>query len=162
MTVRLTPTESDNSPPPQVPSQPEPPDAHQASGGVPASPATRADTVAEPAAGDGPTDGTPPPGDVGPPGPGDGRRALREARSQRRRTAWLCAAVVALCLALTIVVVTLARYRPAGPPTGVVTAALTSSPYPTSHASTTTSGVDRTPRPARPSLGAAAPEGGNP
>ena len=48
----------------------------------------------------------------------DSRIALREARRQRRRIAWLCAAVVAVCLGLTIVVVSLARTRPA--PTGIV------------------------------------------
>ena len=45
--------------------------------------------------------------------PADGRRALREARRQRRRTAWLCAAVVLLSLALTLLIVGLARDRPA-------------------------------------------------
>jgi hypothetical protein len=43
----------------------------------------------------------------------ESRIALREVRRQRRRTAWLCAAVVAGCLALTIIVVSLAQARPA-------------------------------------------------
>ena len=46
---------------------------------------------------------------------GDSRIAHREARRQRRRTAWWCAAFVAVCLGLTIVVVSLARTRPAPP-----------------------------------------------
>ncbi|MGP0110845.1 MAG: hypothetical protein ACLPR9_18660 [Acidimicrobiales bacterium] len=68
-----------------------------------------------------PPDPHPPvPGDA-PPGPSpdrprtDGRRALREVRRQRRRLSVLCAVVVAVCLALTILVVDLARNRAAGP-----------------------------------------------
>jgi len=73
MTVRLTPTESETSPPQDAP---DPAESSVDRGS---------------------------------------RLALRDARRHRRRTAWLCAAVVALCLGLTIVTVTLARYRPLTP-----------------------------------------------
>jgi hypothetical protein len=52
-----------------------------------------------------------------------GRRELRAARRQRRRLAALCAAFVAVCLALTLLVVTLARDRapsPQGAPAAAV------------------------------------------
>jgi hypothetical protein len=133
MTVRLTPTESGN---PQPPPRPAPPH----------------------------TSGVLPPGD-GPDAPSapDGtgaetRRALREARRARRRTAWLCAAFVALCLGLTIVVVSLARYRPAGPPASLAAAEVVvpSDPVPSAAAA-----VDRVVS-SDPYRGAAAPEGGNP
>jgi hypothetical protein len=90
---------------------------------------------------------------------GDGRRAVREARRQRRRTTWLCAAVVALCLALTIVVVLLARDRPLGTPGVVgadavsVSASVSASPAP--------AGAGTVPEPV-PNRGATASEGGNP
>jgi hypothetical protein len=42
----------------------------------------------------------------------DTRRELREARRLRRRTLWLCAGVLALCLGLTALTVDLARSRP--------------------------------------------------
>ncbi|MGD0880682.1 MAG: hypothetical protein ABSB09_03800 [Acidimicrobiales bacterium] len=90
----------------------------------------------------------------------DGRRALREARRRRRRTTWICAAFVAVCLALTIVVVTLARYRPAPPLPSV--GAIASSVHPSPSALTPTAGsqADSTVLSPAPSLGAAAPEGG--
>ncbi len=44
-----------------------------------------------------------------------GRRELRAARRQRRRLAMWCAAFVAVCLVLTVVVVGIARARPPGP-----------------------------------------------
>ena len=82
---------------------------------------------------------------------GDSRVALREARRQRRRTAWLCAAVVAVCLGLTIVVVSLARTRPAPP--GIVAS------YPFASPSIPVPGG--TSLLSDPHPGAPAPEGGN-
>jgi len=81
----------------------------------------------------------------------DSRIALREARRQRRRTAWLCAAVVAVCLGLTIVVVSLARTRPA--PTGIVAS------YPFTAPSIPVPGG--TSLPSDPNPGAPASEGDN-
>jgi len=80
---------------------------------------------------------------------GDSRIALREARQQRRRIAWICAAFVAVCLGLTIVAVSLARTRPA--PSGIIdsyAAALSSTPAPGSP-----------PPPSDPQPGAPASEG---
>jgi hypothetical protein len=153
MTVRLTPTESDISPQSQVPVPPDPADV-QVTAAPPDAPVPVGATGAPvPDAPDGPVrdDG------------GDGRaaetrRAIREARRQRRRTAWLCAAVVAACLALTIVVVSLARERPVAPPASLAATAGSSArpdlvPVPT---------LDRAVRPTVPSRGAPASEGGNP
>jgi hypothetical protein len=81
----------------------------------------------------------------------DSRIALREVRRQRRRTAWLCAVVVAVCLGLTIAVVGLARTRPAPP--GIIASyasALPSTPVP-----------GGTSLPSDPHPGAPASEGGN-
>jgi hypothetical protein len=89
------------------------------------------------------------------------RPELREARRQRRRTAWVCAAVVAVCLGLTIAVVTLARYRPPAPPASVVTPVVSPSALPSPVVPPPTV-VDRALRPSVPSRGAAAPEGGHP
>jgi hypothetical protein len=70
--------------------------------------------------------------------------------------AWLCVAVVAISLGLTIVVVSLARSRPA-PPAGVVATssitALVVPPTPT---------LGSTSPPSDPRPGATAPEGGKP
>ena len=88
-------------------------------------------------------DSTPrPPGAV----TADSRVALREARRVRRRTAWLCAAVVALALALTIVVVSLARTRPIPHSSGPVASAATAPIL----------------VPSVPTPGATAPDGGTP
>ena len=169
MTVRLTPIESDNTPPAPTPSAPDirPSEASSPSG-RPLPPARyEGSTTDEPvgsesdqvdgidvAGGPPPTpDEAPQPGHV--PGVGgdptgeddpssghlrstddadrpeamtDSRMALREARRIRRRTAWLCAAVVALALALTIAVVSLAKARPPQASTPVVT--VSSSAYP--------------------------------
>jgi len=157
MTVRLTPTESD-TPPPPVPSPPQPTvlpvtmpreGPRASAGGVEADPGDTLDTAdpgaADPGAADpdtthgtadtpGTVDRTVLSPAVGPGEPvatGEGRRALREARRQRRRTTWLCAAVVAVCLALTIVVVILARDRPAATP-GVLGATAASPSVPAS------------------------------
>jgi len=81
----------------------------------------------------------------------DSRIALREARRQRRRTAWLCTAVVAICLGLTIMVVSLARTRPAPP--GVV------APYMFASLSSPVPGG--TSLPSDPHPGASASEGGH-
>jgi hypothetical protein len=126
MTVRLTPTESELTPPPQVPSPPSPSVV----------PVTTPETA------------------------GDGRPALREARRRRRHTAWLCAAFVAVCLALTIVVVTLARYRPAptASPGGAVASSIRTSP--STVVPPAGSMADSAVLPSAPSRGAAAPEGG--
>ncbi len=134
MTVRLNPTESD-SPPPQVTAPPE---------GVAPAPGATAGDVPERHDRD---------GRMAP--AADSRRSLRESRRQRRRAMWLCAAVVALCLALTIVVVTLARSRPVGPP-----AAWSATPSAVVRPAATA--VDRVMSAPAPSRGAAAPEGGNP
>ena len=111
MTVRLPPSESDSAPSPQVPSPPDP--------GV--TPVTSPDSL-------GPDSGASASGNVAPevaePSGTDSRIALRDARRQRRRTAWLCAAVVAISLGLTIVVVSLARTRPAPGPGVVVSFAV--------------------------------------
>jgi hypothetical protein len=80
----------------------------------------------------------------------DSRIALREVRRQRRRTTWLCAAVVAACLGLTIVVLSLARTRPAPPGTTVF--------FGSANSSITAPGS--TPPPSDPHLGAQASEGG--
>jgi len=124
--VRLTPSESDIPPPQSAPTPPDDPAGPQA-----------VEALAEGHA-------------------GDGRRALREARRQRRRTAWVCAAVVGLCLALTIVVVSLARERPVSP-SGIGAAAVT-----VSASVPTTAPVSGTLLAAVTSHSAPAPEGGNP
>ena len=65
--------------------------------------------------------------------PTDGRRVLRQARSQRRRTALLCAVVLFVCLAVALLIVGLARDR-AAPPAAALSFA--SVPAPTSATST--------------------------
>ncbi len=126
MTVRLTPSESEITPTPPVPSPPDSSDVR-----VTTSPEA-----------------------------GDGRRAVREARKHRRRTAWICALFVAVCLALTIVVVTLARYRPAPPLSSAGALAPSVSPFPSTRTSPAVNPVDSIVLPSPSSLGAAAPEGG--
>ena len=154
MTVRLIPTESDSTPPPQVPSPPEPSDVT-----VTDSAADRPSVPSEVDAADGDADRSdrPPTGHPGEGGSGGGdtRIALREARRQRRRVAWWCAAVVAVCLGLTIAVVSLARNRPAPSPGVVASSTLTTLVVPSTpaHGSPTLS--------SDPHLGAPAPEGGN-
>ena len=180
MTVRLIPTESDSTPTPQdlVPPRSsdgspsgsastsaatsgaastaaadDPPIRPEAgTGGLAASPSSDPMEQAEPDEPGHQVDPGSPGHQVHPGSPGDhdSRIALREARRQRRRTAWLCAAVVALCLALTIVVVSLARTRPA-PSSGTLSAP--------SAVSTPVSGSLLS---ADPHLGAPASEGGNP
>jgi len=175
MTVRLIPTESDSTPPPHDPSPPEPLDGSKATpaGELPPNPtpASRDDGP------DGPPDDTSgevPSSDAGPSeapssaagpsvdsaepveygsGSADSRVALREARRQRRRVAWLCAAIVAICLALTIAVVSMARNRPA-PTSGSVAWSALVVP------STDANGGMALPH--EPFPGAPAPEGGNP
>gem|GEM_PF-934154 len=167
--MRLTPTESHTTPPPQVPAPPDPRVVRVTAQGVnlpddvPTGGTTGdgARVTADPMATSAPDDGGAPlhpADDDGSPAAAAGRRALREARRQRRWAMWLCAAVVALCLGLTIVVVTLARYRPLNP-----------SSMPTATATVLPATV-RTPAPVlvrvlaktAPSRGAPAPEGGNP
>jgi len=165
MTVRLTPTESDSPPPPQVPASPTPGDVRVPNRAVddPLS------TLTASAAPDRPTDGDTTAPEAPPPagGPGsdpsgahespaavEGRRSLREARRQRRRAMWLCAAVVALCLALTIVVVMLARYRPVSTSSASATSV--------AHPSVAAPVVDHVLVATSPSRGAPAPEGGTP
>lgn len=136
MTVRLTPhrvrqhSSAVGSPPPQSPDESvtSPNDgpaeskseveSHDTSGAP-------SDMLVGDATGTGPTTGVD--GDTANGAAGsDSRIALREARRRRRRTAWLCAAVVVVCLGLTIAVVSLARTRPA--PTGIVATYLFASP----------------------------------
>jgi len=127
MTVRLIPTESGSAPPARVPIQTEPSDetvtdpAPVPTPGLPDPGTTHADTTGAadsadpmPAAADAPT---------------DGRRALRQARSQRRRTALLCAVVLLLGLAVTLLIVGLARDR-AAPPAAVLSFASVPAPTP--------------------------------
>ena len=152
MTVRLTPTESEPTPPPPVPAAPTPPHAGPAGG----APTPEVTPGASPVVGPAPP--SPPdavPGQVDAPG-ADGRRALREARRRRRRTSLLCAAVVAVCLALTIVVVVLARDRPVGTPSSAAATA------PTALVPAAAPAVDVTASPTASTRGATAPEGGNP
>ena len=93
----------------------------------------------------------------------DSRRAIREARRQRRRTAWLCAAFVALCLALTIVVVSLARDRPVAPPASVASVAVVPvGPVLTAAIPSAAVPSAAVPSTVVPSRGAPPPEGGNP
>ena len=165
MTVRLTPTMSDSTPPPQVPSPPQLSDrtVTDAAGDEPASPASEA-SPPDPSSPD-PSNGStgaevPPPdheGAVDSSPATDSRIALRDARRQRRRTAWLCAAILAVCLGLTIVVVSLARTRPAPSPGAAATSAFASDfAVPSTHAPGSPT------LPSQPSPGAPAPEGGNP
>ncbi|HEX7444165.1 MAG TPA: hypothetical protein VF320_09775 [Acidimicrobiales bacterium] len=160
MTVRLTPTESDSTPPPHDPFPSEPTDRAAA--------APAGDTAPN-SSDDSPDDSTAEaPGDTsiearsstepaepatGPSGAVDSRVALRDARRRRRRVAWWCAALVAISLALTIVVVSLARNRPAPTPGSVVSSALV---VPSTEATGSTA------LPHDPFPGAPAPEGGNP
>lgn len=134
MTVRLTPIESESTPSAPVPAPSLPSEL----------PVTDTGAVAPVAGADGAADGD---------RSTDSRIALREARRARRRTTWLCAAVVALALALTIVVVSLARDRPV-PSSAPGTVATLSAP--------STAATGGSPPPSDPSPGAAAPEGGNP
>ena len=127
MSVRLTPSESEGTAPQEASVPPAVRTNEADLGEVPAVdiPTVHDDDVPGGSDTVDPDPGADPgadPGDSDPAASGDGRRALREARKQRRRTAWVCAVVVALCLALTIVVVSLARYRPATPPGSVVPA----------------------------------------
>jgi hypothetical protein len=154
MTVRLIPTESDSTPPPQVPSPPEPSDATATD-----SAADEPTDPSEAASVDGDADlsedlPTAAPEDGGS-GGGDTRIALREARRQRRRVAWWCAAVVAVCLGLTIAVVSLARTRPAPSPGVVESSTLTALVVPSTPAPGSPT------LPSDPHLGAPASEGGN-
>ena len=127
-----------------------------------------------------PTGGGQPSGEGGPP-PGDGvepggsvpeavtpqpvptgsgsrvadRKALRAARRTRRNLAILCGLVVAVCLALTILIVDMARNRPPGAEITVpVSAASAPEPADRSHHLSADSII--------PNRGASAPEGGNP
>jgi hypothetical protein len=144
MTVRLNPTESDSTPQPQVHAP-----LHSSDDPVTAP----ADGPTEPAPEDGPHEAPVDAGGTDGAGGTDSRITLREARRQRRRTAWLCAAVVAVCLGLTIVVVSLARTRPAPLP-GVVATYAVAVPSITAPAGTSL--------PSDPHPGAPAPEGANP
>jgi len=158
MTVRLTTTESDSTSSQPLPKPPDPPVSRVTDpvvAGVP-----------DPILGPLPTPSEPPaagPADLEAPAGADSRRALREARARRRRIAWMSVAVVALCLALTIVAVTLARYRTAAP-----SVPTTNSTVSSAHAALPTVNppnpalVDRSVRSPVPSRGAPAPEGGNP
>lgn len=92
---------------------------------------------------------------------GAGRRALREARRQRRRLAVFCAAVIVACLAMTIVVLGMARDRPApAVPSGTATAG---PPAPGTGVAVTEAAAPPSFLPTSPDQpGAAAPEGGTP
>jgi hypothetical protein len=171
MTVRLTPIESDSTPPQQIPAPPNPSGIRVTTSAAPTLPEPVAAPSTAPSASSGSASESPGGGPSEPVSPtsADSRRALREAREHRRRVAWACAAVLALCLALTIVMVTLARYRSV-PPSG--SAAVTSPLPPSSSLSATAdvstfhqaaaTPVDRTVRSPVPSRGAPVPEGGNP
>jgi hypothetical protein len=63
------------------------------------------------------------------------RKEVREARRRRRQLMAVCAIVVAICLVITILIVTMARQRPSGlpalgAPVGTVVAPLLSVPHP--------------------------------
>lgn len=60
----------------------------------------------------------PDPAAVPPSEPEPTRRALREARRRRQKLAIFCALAIAACLALTILIVDLARDRPPSSTTG--------------------------------------------
>ena len=157
MSVRLTTTESDSTPPQPLSSPPDPSGirvTEPAAPGIPERDPAQAVAPSEMSIGGhadlGPTAGT------------DSRRALREARAHRRRVAWMCAAVVALCLALTIVAVTLARYRSAAPSAPIATSTVSVHSIVSRVTPTATALVDRAVRPTAPSRGAPASEGGNP
>ena len=48
------------------------------------------------------------------------RKVLREERQERQRIALVCGLVIAACIGMTVLILTLARDRPAGPtPVGV-------------------------------------------
>jgi hypothetical protein len=131
MTVRLIPTESGSAAPARVPIQTESSDetvtdpAPAPTPGPPDPATTHADATEAADHAD------PLPAAVDP--PTDGRRALRQARSQRRRTALLCAVVLFVCLAVALLIVGLARDR-AAPPAAALSFA--SVPAPTSATST--------------------------
>jgi hypothetical protein len=116
MNVRLNPTMPDETPPDATQAASDGPDPEAGPPELAVSEPSNEATVEEPGGSE------MAPGEQESLTGGDGRRALREARRTRRRTAWLCAAVVALCLALTIAVVSLARYRPVPPPAMVASA----------------------------------------
>ena len=84
----------------------------------------------------------------------DGRRALRQARRHRRRLAVGCAVLVAVCLALTILIVDLARNRTVGPQ-GAAPTSMPASPGPIVRPSALLM------LQAIETRGATAPEGGN-
>ena len=130
MTVRSIPTGSGTPPPPTV----------QQSPGLGDAPVTPSADAAATGAASAPVV--------------DGRRTLREARRRRRRTAWLCVAVVAVCFGLAVLVVSLARDRPLPGP-AVVSAGAAVRPAPV--------GADpNLPPSALRSSGAPAPEGAHP
>ncbi len=66
----------------------------------------------------------------------DTRRELREARRLRRRTLWLCAGVLALCLGLTALTVDLARSRPMPGSSGATISVSAPHDHPSFHRST--------------------------
>ncbi len=143
MTVRLIPTESGSATTARVPIQTDSSDetvtvpARVPMPGPPNPGTTRAETTGTTGATD-PAD--PDPAAVDP--PAAGRRALRQARSQRRRTALLCAVVLFVCFALTLLIVGLARDR-AAPPAAVLSFA----PVPAPTSATPTVPVPRQTRP---------------
>ena len=152
MTVRLTPTESDSTPLPHNPSSPEPTDAAMATPAGDPSPIP-SDHSPDDGPGEAQSSTEPVEPVTSASGGTDSRVALRDARRQRRRVGWLCAAIVAICLALTIVVVSLARNRPAPTPGAVVSSALF---VPSNDA------IGSMALAHDPFSGAPAPEGGNP
>jgi hypothetical protein len=85
--------------------------------------------------------------------PADSRKTLRAARQQRRRLSILCAVLVAACLAVTILIVSLARTRASGPTRVTPASAL---PIPTPLRDSAVPTIDPI-----LSQGAPAPEGGN-
>jgi hypothetical protein len=88
-------------------------DEDDTTGVVPVSPRRPVPVAPEPGAG-GPAAESVDPGSAG-------RRALREARRQRRRLMAVCAVIIAACLAMTVLIVGMARDRPVqDSPTGVI------------------------------------------
>ncbi len=103
---------------------------------------------------------------VVPSGPTEGRRALREARRRRRRLALVCAAVLAACLLMTVLVLGMARDRPApiAPLGAVVALPPQGQGLPLQGQESTVPSVEvaRSSPSAVPSTGAPAPKGGHP
>jgi hypothetical protein len=86
--------------------------------------------------------------------PNESRSALRAARRRRRRLSIVCAVLIALCTALTLLIVAVARDRTPGPQVVTPTALFTATPLVDHHAVPELQPTEI--------LGASAPLGGHP